>query len=52
MDRHCYDCSHYCQLVNQGIWWCRLQKDMEHPDLCDNYEFEDHTGIITTTSTE
>ena len=52
MDRHCFECKHYCQLVNQGIWWCRLQKDMEHPDLCDNYEFENHTGIITTTSIE
>ena len=44
MDKHCYDCENYCQLVNQGIWWCRLQKDIKHP--------KDYTANITIASTE
>lgn len=52
MDKHCYDCENYCQLVNQGIWWCRLQKDMKHPELCDTYESKDYAANITIASTE
>lgn len=53
MDKHCYECKNYCQLVNQGIWWwCRLQKDVKHPELCDSYEPKDYTANITTASTE
>ena len=28
MNKHCYDCKNYCRLINQGIWWCKLQKDI------------------------
>lgn len=49
MDKYCFNCKHYCQLVNQGIWWCKLQKNMEHQDICDSYEFENYIGNMTST---
>ena len=48
MNKHCYDCKNYCQLINQGICWCKLQKDMEHPELCNSYEDKDYTTNITS----
>ncbi len=35
--KSCTECINYRQLVNQGIWWCELQNDM-NPETCKDYD--------------
>lgn len=35
--KSCTECINYRQLVNQGIWWCEIQNDM-NPETCKDYD--------------
>lgn len=52
MERKCFNCKNYGCLVNQGYWWCELQKDMEHPETCDGWDEVPRSTIDTYASTE
>lgn len=49
MEKKCFNCINYGSLVNQGYWWCELQKDMEHPETCDGWD-EVLQGVMTSSS--
>lgn len=50
MERKCCNCTNYGALVNQGYWWCELQKDMEHPENCDGWNEIPQGETISSTT--
>lgn len=38
MGNICQDCKHYGAVINKGMWWCDINKDMAHPETCDGHE--------------
>lgn len=47
----CWKCRNYGCMVNQGYWWCNLNKDMDTDD-CEGYEEVNYEGVSTYATSE
>lgn len=52
--KHCYNCSNYGCLINQGYWWCNAgHTDNMDAENCDDYDssIQDSKVIAYSSST-